>query len=367
MLATGKTSEMPVSTLLRMVAKEHRELQEWPVLAALPFSSDGPAQVLLPDSISRINEAECPDTAATAAPADVARTACSIEEPAHPYAYREQPTPEVYCANVAAALHAIREGRLEKVVLARSLKVKTQIAAADLLRRLAGRNPSAYSFSIRLAESPAGARYLIGASPELLLSKRGRQIASHPLAGSIARSPDPAEDGRRARALLLSAKDRYEHSLVVNAVTTALIPFCTQMHVPAEPTLLATPTMWHLGTEIMGVLKEASTSSLTLAQALHPTPAVCGFPQNVAYDFIHDCEGFERDLFAGLVGWCDANGDGEWAVTIRCAELAVGSATLYAGAGIVHGSSPESELAETSAKLRTMLNAMGLEPLPEAT
>lgn len=254
---------------------------------------------------------------------------------------------------------------LKKVVLSRSLTLDARLDLAALLRRLAGRNLLGYTFAIDLADAPGQRRTLIGASPELLLARYGRQVVSHPLAGSIPRSADAAEDQRRAEGLLRSGKDRHEHALVVDAVAAALRPFCRQLQVPTAPTLLATPTMWHLGTEVRGELADPATTALTLALALHPTPAVCGHPTAGARDFIAEVEGFDRRFFAGLVGWCDAAGDGEWAVTLRCAEVGEHSATLYAGAGIVAGSEPALELLETSAKLRTMLGAMDLESVLE--
>lgn len=278
---------------------------------------------------------------------------------------RMLPTPQRYQDNVARALDDIAAGKMEKVVLSRSLEVEAEIDLGALLQRLARRNPRGYTFAFELNDADAPRRVLVGASPELLLSRQGRRVVSHPLAGSIPRSADPAEDARRAAGLMRSAKDRHEHALVVDAVAAGLKPYCSQLHVPAEPSLLSTPTMWHLATEVVGHLDDPAVGSLELALALHPTPAVCGHPTAVARDFINEVEGFDRRLFAGLAGWCAADGDGEWAVTIRCAEAAENLLTLYAGAGIVAGSDPALELAETAAKLRTMLNAMDLESVLE--
>jgi isochorismate synthase len=119
--------------------------------------------------------------------------------------------------------------------------------------------------------------------------------------------------------------------------------------------------MWHLSTEIHGELLNRDISSLEVAFALHPTPAICGTPVLTAREAIGSQEPFDRGLFTGMVGWCDSEGDGEWAVTIRCAEVEGNELRLFAGAGIVAGSTPEAELAETSAKFRTMLLAMGLD------
>jgi len=323
------------------------------IMGALPFSAHAPARLFIPAQVRTMLPAP-----AAAAP----------EQPARhrkPHAVRMLPTPDTYRANVERALACIRATGLEKVVLSRSLSMDVRIDLAALLERLARRNPLGYTFAIDLADKPAPRRTLIGASPELLLSRRGAQVVSHPLAGSIPRSTNPTEDRRRADALLESAKDLYEHALVVDAVADALRPFCKNIWVPPRPSLLSTATMWHLGTEVRGELADPASSSLELALALHPTPAVCGHPATEAEDFIGKVEGFERGYFAGLVGWCNARGDGEWAVTLRCAEVGDDDATLYAGAGIVAGSVPADELLETSGKLRTMLAAMGLESVLE--
>jgi isochorismate synthase len=323
------------------------------LMGALPFSASAPQRLFIPAQVSTYME----------------RPAARDEglPPQHRrlHAVRMRPTPETYRANVEKALACIRATGLEKVVLSRSLSLDVRVDLAALLQRLAARNPLGYTFAIDLADRPQARRTLIGASPELLLSRHGRQVLSHPLAGSIPRSGDAAEDKRRADALLQSPKDLHEHALVVDAVAASLRPFCKTIWVPPKPSLLTTPTMLHLGTEVRGELADTATSSLEMALALHPTPAVCGHPGIDARDFIGAVEGFERGYFAGLVGWCDAAGDGEWAVTLRCAEVGDEDATLYAGAGIVEGSVPADELLETSGKLRTMLSAMGLESVLE--
>ncbi len=323
------------------------------LMGALPFSLEATARLFIPEQVS----------AYPPAPAGGAQVKAAHYH--RPHAVRMQPMPDTYRANVERALACIRATGLEKVVLSRSLSIDVRIDLARLLQRLAVRNPIGYTFAIDLAGADKPRRTLIGASPELLLSRRGSRVVSHPLAGSIPRCADPVEDKRRADGLLESAKDLYEHALVTEAVAEAMRPYCKSIWVPPRPSLLSTPTMWHLGTEVRGELADSGTSSLELALALHPTPAVCGHPANEAREFIGQVEGFERGYFAGLVGWCDASGDGEWAVTLRCAEVGENDATLYAGAGIVEGSVAADELLETSAKLRTMLAAMGLESVLE--
>ena len=340
------------------------EGQPAPVLiGALPFRMDAgspPAHLFVPQQL--ISGAGVDDM-------------MMLKVPAKPIKARAltaavmQPTPVAYRDNVRSALAQIKSVVFEKTVLSRSLRLDVQINIPDLLQRLAARNLRGYTFAIDLAGDGATQmperRTLIGASPELLLARHGRELISHPLAGSIPRSDDAMEDSRRAEGLLRSAKDLHEHALVVNAVAAVMRPYCKVLQVPATPSLLATPTMWHLGTEIRGELADLATTSLEVALALHPTPAVCGHPTAPARQFIADTEGFDRRYFAGLVGWCDSHGDGEWAVTLRCAEVGANHATLYAGAGIVAGSDSQLELLETSAKLRTMLAAMNLELMLE--
>ncbi|GLR12171.1 isochorismate synthase DhbC [Chitinimonas prasina] len=349
----------PADTLAQRAAQLLRQAQAeglvQPILlGAVPFNAQAPAHLFIPESTVQgrgAGETALPTQAESKSLRDI-----SSEALPHPDRYRD---------NVAQALSQIGEGGLDKVVLSRSIKVDANIAVPTLLQRLANRNPSGYTFAIDLPDADGERRTLVGASPELLLSRRGRQVVSHPLAGSIPRSSDPLEDARRAEQLFGSAKDRHEHQLVVDAVVAALGPYCNAVHVPSGPSLVSTPSMWHLATEIRGDLADGECSALELALALHPTPAVCGHPTAAARSFIETVEGFDRGFFTGLVGWCDASGDGEWAVTIRCAEVGEHTATLYAGAGIVAGSEPHLELAETSAKLRTMLSAMALESVLE--
>jgi isochorismate synthase len=243
----------------------------------------------------------------------------------------------------------------------------TTVNIPQLLRNLAQHNTHGYTFAVDVSKSVSGEpgpnskrRTLIGASPELLVSRTGLHLMANPLAGSRPRSEDPLEDQRLAEELLSSAKDLHEHELVVHTVAAALRPYCKIMDVPKQPSLMHTETIWHLSTKITGELASPFTSSLELAVALHPTPAVCGSPTELAREVIREIEPFDRGFFTGMVGWCDANGDGEWAVTIRCAEVEDRSLHLYAGAGVVAGSKPDDELAETAAKFRTMLIAMGL-------
>jgi isochorismate synthase len=278
---------------------------------------------------------------------------------------RAVPAPEAYARSVALALQRLHAGTLRKIVLARGLEVTAPapVDAAAVLRNLAARDPRASAFAVDLppdAGDPPGPRTLVGASPELLVRRTGLEVAALPMAGSVPRHPDPAEDAARAAALLRSAKDRDEHAVVADAVRTALHPLCSVLDVPAGPELHRTATMWHLATRVRGRLIDPSLSSLALVSALHPTPAVCGTPAEAARAEIAHLEAVPRGFYAGAVGWQDASGDGEWTVTIRCGEVQGDTVRMWAGAGVVAGSDPEAELAETTAKCATMLDALGL-------
>ena len=268
---------------------------------------------------------------------------------------REAPGAVVYAEAVRAATERIHAGQLRKVVLARTIEVDAgrDLDPRRLAKRLRSVDPDAYTF---IAPTPGGV--MVGASPELLVSRRGLDVRSNPLAGSAPRSGDPDEDRANADALVASAKDREEHAIVVEAVADALHPFCEALEHDPEPVLLATANVWHLSTRFKGTLREPAPNALELVAALHPTPAVCGTPREVAQALIAELEPFDRGCYAGPVGWMDANGDGEWAIALRCAELRGTRAILYAGAGIVADSVPEREVDETERKFRAFLDSL---------
>lgn len=280
------------------------------------------------------------------------------------YDVTEFPTPEQYAGMVATALEQIRAGTLHKVVLGRCLDVVSRppLVAAEVIDRLLETRPGRYVFSVPLQEADAAGPVLFGASPELLVRRDGVEISCTPLAGSAPRSADPDEDRRRAQGLLDSAKDLAEHAFVVEAIVHTLKDVCVEIDAAATPELLATDTVWHLASPIRARLAAGldGPSALHLAQLLHPTPAVGGVPTDAANATIAALEGDLRDYFAGCVGWVDAAGDGEFAVTIRSAVIDGDRLRLFAGAGIVAGSDPELEVAETGAKLATMGRVTGL-------
>ncbi|RDG35232.1 isochorismate synthase [Streptomyces corynorhini] len=355
LLGRGTAEEVPQGTgpLTRRVRAvldaRRRPGQPAPiVVGSLPFSPDAPHTLAVPESVRWAPPLrEDPFVALPVPEADDSASwqVCEVPSAAR---YREA---------VAAAVGRMRAGEFEKVVLARTLELTSprEPDLSAMLRRLARRDPAGYTFAV-----PSGTgRTLIGASPELLVARRDGRLTANPLAGSTPRSDDLAEDVRRAAALLESAKDLHEHAFVVDAVREALAPYCAGLDVPKRPTLVRTAAMWHLSTTLTGELTDPDICALGLASALHPTPAVCGTPTDAARAVIAESEPFDRGPYTGMVGWQDADGDGEWVVTIRCAEAEGRSLRLFAGAGVVATSSPRAETAETGAKFRTFLNAVG--------
>jgi len=265
------------------------------------------------------------------------------------------PAPEIYAGAVGEAARRVRAGELRKVVLARTIEVAAGRAfdARRLAHRLRAVDPEAFSFI-----APTDDGILVGASPELLVTRHGAEVRSVPLAGSAPRSGDPAVDRANADALAASAKDLEEHAAVVDVVAEALEPLCVSLTWDPQPALRGTPNVWHLSTQFRGRLREPAPTALELALLLHPTPAVGGAPRAEALGVMHQLEGFDRGSYAGPVGWVDAEGNGEWAIALRCALLRGDHATLYAGAGIVGGSEPAAELDETERKFRAFLDAL---------
>jgi menaquinone-specific isochorismate synthase len=252
---------------------------------------------------------------------------------------------------VAEAVDRIRSGALEKVVLARDHAVWAQepFDALDLARRLTARFPSCHTFVVD---------GLVGATPELLLARAGDAVTSRVLAGTTGRDADEVTDAALGAALLDSDKDQHEHRLAAESVAEVLGPRCTVLDHDATPRLLRLDNVQHLATTFTGQLASAA-SALELVAALHPTAAVGGTPRTTARALIRELEGMDRGRYAAPVGWTDADGDGEWGIALRCAELAGARARLFAGVGIVAASLPEDELEETRLKLRAMQAVLG--------
>ena len=251
---------------------------------------------------------------------------------------------------VAAAVRRITRGDLRKVVLARDLYASADglIDARVLLRRLAARYPDCFTFAC------AG---LVGATPELLVRRDGREVSSLVLAGTMPRGATDAEDAELAAALLGSAKDNEEHGYAVTSLTDAIEPLCQALRIAPRPELLRFANVQHLGTWVHGTLA-TDHSALALSAALHPTAAVGGTPTVAAVELIRELENMDRERYAGPVGWVDADGNGEWGIALRCAEVDGRRARLFAGCGIVAGSDPAAELAEAQVKFRPMQTAL---------
>jgi menaquinone-specific isochorismate synthase len=265
--------------------------------------------------------------------------------------------PVTWCAAVAAAVRRISDGELAKVVLARDLLVTADVPLDPrrLLDRLASRFPDCWTFAVD---------GLLGATPELLLRRTGRELSSRVLAGTAPRGAG-AEDDRLATALLGSAKDLAEHALAVDSLVRALEPYCSELTAPEGPSLLTLANVRHLATDVTGIQRRSGARGaaglLDLVAAVHPTAAVCGTPPDRAAALIGELEGMDRGRYAGPVGWLDTRGDGEFGLALRCAQLSPddpASARLFAGCGIVAGSDPAAELAETQSKFAAFQAAL---------
>jgi menaquinone-specific isochorismate synthase len=252
--------------------------------------------------------------------------------------------------SVAEAVRRIRRGDLAKVVLAYDLMAATDDAIDPrfLLGRLAGRYPSCWTFAVD---------GLVGATPELLVSRVGDVVLSRVLAGTTARGAEPGDDEQRTAALLGSAKDREEHRYAVDSLVDSLAPHCGELSVPDAPYVLGLSNVAHLATDVTGRLADGACA-LDLAAAVHPTAAVGGTPTDVAVEVLHELEGMDRGRYAGPVGWVDARGDGEWGIALRCAQLDGSSARLFAGCGIVADSDPDAEVREAQAKFVPIRDAL---------
>jgi isochorismate synthase len=321
-------------------------------LGALPFLPDSPADLIVPavlvgkDASGRrwvtsIDDAEEPLTAHEPTP-DAA-------------AWNIRPGVEVdrYLAAVVAARDAVRSGRLDKAVIARPIHLDSDrpIDVHAVLRRLKATFGSSHRFSID---------GFIGASPELLVSVEGDTVRSFPLAGTTRTTGDPTVDAALAAELQASPKNRIEHHAAIEMVRDTLLPFCSYLDWAPEPEIVKVANVQHLGSRAEGMLSQPSATVIELVRALQPTPAVGGHPRADAIELIASVEGFDRGVYGGAVGWCDAHGDGVWAVSLRCAELTPDrrSARLVAGGGIVADSEPLAELTETQAKFQAMLSAL---------
>jgi menaquinone-specific isochorismate synthase len=268
---------------------------------------------------------------------------------------------EAWMAAVAAGVQEIRTGALEKLVLARDVvaTVPTGVNAAQVLRELSARYRECWTY---------GVDGLVGATPEMLIQVEGRTAQARVLAGTLDRRDADGMDGSplefAERVLAGSEKQRHEHDIAIQSLTTQLAPFSEAMNAHSEPFILELPNVWHLASDVKAELAEVEghvPTCLALINALHPTAAVCGTPTTVAGALIRKLENLDRGPYAGPVGWLDAAGNGEWGIALRGAVIeSPQTVRLYAGCGVVDGSVPETELAETWAKFRPMLESLGI-------
>ncbi|WP_226531383.1 isochorismate synthase [Microbacterium paraoxydans] len=263
-------------------------------------------------------------------------------------------TPQRYQDSVRRALTRIADGELSKVVLARDLT--GSIPAGSDLRRLVRALSTGYPDTWAFAVDG-----LIGASPETLVTVHDGTVTARVLAGTIGRGADADADTAASAHLASSTKDLDEHQYAVQSVLASLRSHTRALAASEQPFLLKLPNLFHLATDVEGELADGE-SALDLVRVLHPTAAVAGTPTPAAITAIRDLEPFDRGRYAGPVGWVDAAGNGEWAIALRCAQFTAGTdaigVTAYAGAGIVAGSDPESELLETRVKFRPLVDAL---------
>lgn len=336
-------------------------------VGALPFDRQAPGSMVVPELIV----GRSPDgtswitivsRSSTVAPRHVLHHALlrhtrrPLQASACSFTLTSTRTHEDWCGLVAQAVEEIKAGRLAKVVVGREVVVEANqaIDPVEVLDRLRALYPSCTIFSVPDGPSSGGSTF-IGASPELLVSRLGGEVRSHPLAGTIPRSGDTDTDAQAGSQLLASAKERHEHQMVVDAVVAGFRPVCTELVVPKKPSIVALRNVCHLGTVIQGKLSQPAPTALELAAKLHPTPAVGGTPTAQALVWLARFEHLDRGFWSGPVGWMDASGNGEFVVGIRSAQLTGRQARLFAGVGVVADSDPAAELAETQLKLQALL------------
>lgn len=321
---------------------------------ALPFDRRAPASLVVPRVVFG-RTAEGARWTTTIAPrgVDVPVTPDHGPDGGPPgeLAVRSVRPPERWCTSVAQATDRIRAGDLTKVVLARELSITTDrpIDAGALLGRLRAAYPAALCFAVD---------GFVGASPELLVSRVGDIVRAQPMAGTTARTGEPETDQRRAAELLSSDKNRVEHQITVDMVHDTLLPWCSFLDSEPTPAVVAAGPVQHLASLVEGRLSRPAAAVLDLVAALHPTPAVGGWPREAALALIDELEDAGRGRYAGPVGWTDAAGNGAWAVGIRAVELDGTAARVFAGVGVVADSDPLAELEETRSKAQAMLSAI---------
>lgn len=354
----GVAARIPVDEAVRFLAAiEHDDRvgdANGPIaLGAIPFLPGSAADLIVPqvvvgkgrDGRRWITTIDGADVHLFAAPEPEPSTAS--------YSITPGVDTDHYLSAVSAARNAVRSGEMDKAVIARPITVTADrpIDVHAVLRRLKASFGSSHRFSID---------GLLGASPELLVAVDGDEVTSFPLAGTTRTTGDPLLDEQLAAELQASDKNQVEHRVAIEMVRDTLLPFCSYLDWAPEPSIVKVANVQHLGSQAEGMLSKPAPTVIELVRALQPTPAVGGYPRANAIELITRVEGFERGRYGGAVGWCDGEGNGRWAVTLRCAELSDDRrrARLVAGGGIVADSEPLAELAETQAKFQAMLSAI---------
>lgn len=333
--------------------------------SALPFLPDAPAELLVPELAVGVDEqgawatVVAPEGSALAEAdpaAAVAELVASTHRPSPadgPSSFRVEAgrSPADWLDAVATATARIRAGELDKVVLAREVVVTAEadLSISTLLLRLSQQYPGCYLYLVD---------GFCGASPELLVARHDDVVTAQPMAGTKPRRGDPEADAALAAELLASPTYRHEHQVTIDAVHDTLLGFSSYVDYEPEPSVVPLANVVHLATRVEGRLSHPAASILELVAALHPTPAVCGRPREAALSVIAELEGLDRGRYAGAVGWVDRHGNGEFAVSIRGAEVRGPVARVIAGNGMVGDSDPPTELIETRAKLQAMLAAI---------
>ncbi|MGN0097577.1 MAG: isochorismate synthase MenF [Corynebacterium sp.] len=333
-----------------------------PVVGCIPFDTARPAALYIPEDVTwrqatggeDVGEGSGDGSAPTAMQGAASSTPVSL------------PDSPGYRTAVTRAVERIDAGDLEKVVLARTavLDADEDFDIDRLVYDLGVANPHAYVYRTNIDAtdgSACGEGTLVGASPELVLRSRRGAVTSFPLAGSVPRDREnPARDRDLTRGLLNSPKDRAEHAHVVRQVGEVFHRYAESVVVPEAPGVVSTPVILHLGSRITGRLPQAGSPGafMRMLYDLHPTPAVCGWPTATARDVITELEDFDRGMYSGLVGWVDAEGNAEWALSLRGGVVSGSRAQLFAGAGIVSGSVPEEEHRETATKFATFARVL---------
>ncbi|TRZ72769.1 MAG: isochorismate synthase [Streptomycetaceae bacterium] len=323
------------------------------LFTSFSFSPDDPSVLVIPQVIVGMKSGKSWITWIGSASQPVLNSETAVFA-SNPVSWIEDPNADAdWKKRVTDSVRRIHDGALDKVVLARDFSgtAQSHIDARSILKKLAAEYPSTWCFSV------SG---LVGATPELLLRLSRKMVTSRVLAGTISKTGDDERDLALAASLARSSKDLEEHEYAVRSVAQALEPFCTSTNVPESPFVLHLANVMHLATDVTGALAEklAHVDAFSILEQLHPSAAVCGTPRTIAAELINEIEGMSRGRYAGPVGWIDAAGDGELGIALRCGQIDANSIRIFAGCGIVAGSNPDKELAESEAKLIPMRSAL---------